>query len=30
MPAVSFQAVSKTFSTPKGPFQALNNVSLDI
>lgn len=23
MPAVSFQAVSKTFSTPKGPFQAL-------
>ncbi|CAN7204445.1 ABC transporter ATP-binding protein [Acidovorax sp. LjRoot117] len=30
MPAVSFQAVSKTFSTPKGPFQALNSVSLDI
>lgn len=30
MPAVSFQAVSKTFATPKGPFQALNNVSLDI
>ena len=30
MPAVSFQAVSKTFSTPKGPFQALNDVSLDI
>ena len=30
MPAVSFQSVSKTFNTPKGPFQALNNVSLDI
>lgn len=30
MPAVSFQAVSKTFDTPKGPFQALNQVSLDI
>ena len=30
MPAVSFQAVSKVFATPKGPFQALNNVSLDI
>ncbi|WP_342721482.1 ABC transporter ATP-binding protein [Acidovorax sp. FHTAMBA] len=30
MPAVSFQAISKTFSTPKGPFQALNDVSLDI
>jgi len=30
MPAVSFQAVSKTFTTPKGPFQALNDVSLDI
>ena len=30
MPAVSFQAVSKTFATPKGPFQALKNVSLDI
>ncbi|MFY3386407.1 ABC transporter ATP-binding protein [Paracidovorax sp. MALMAid1276] len=30
MPAVSFQAVSKTFATPKGPFQALNHVSLDI
>ncbi|GKS75487.1 ABC transporter ATP-binding protein [Acidovorax sp. SUPP950] len=30
MPAVSFQSVSKTYSTPKGPFQALDNVSLDI
>ncbi len=30
MPAVSFQAISKTFATPKGPFQALNEVSLDI
>lgn len=30
MPAVSFQAVSKTFATPKGPLQALNHVSLDI
>lgn len=30
MPAVSFQSVSKTFNTAKGPFQALNNVSLDI
>ena len=30
MPAVSFQAVTKTFSTPKGPFQALQQVSLDI
>ena len=30
MPAVSFQSVSKTFDTPKGPFQALKNVSLDI
>ncbi len=30
MPAVSFQAISKTFATPKGPFQALNQVSLDI
>ena len=30
MPAVSFQAVSKTYSTPQGPFQALNDVSLDI
>ena len=30
MPPVSFQAVSKTFVTPKGPFQALNQVNLDI
>jgi ABC-2 type transport system ATP-binding protein len=30
MSAVSFQSVSKTFSTPKGPFQALHDVSLDI
>ena len=30
MPAVSFQAVSKTFVTPKGPFQALNQVNLDL
>ena len=30
MPAVSFQSISKTFSTPKGPFQALDDVSLDI
>jgi ABC-2 type transport system ATP-binding protein len=30
MPAVSFQAVSKTFVTPKGPFQALSQVNLDI
>ena len=30
MPAVSIQTVSKTYSTAKGGFQALNNVSLDI
>lgn len=30
MPAVSFQAVSKTFATAKGPFQALDKVSFDI
>ncbi len=30
MPAVSFQSVSKTYDTPKGPFQALDGVSLDI
>jgi ABC-2 type transport system ATP-binding protein len=30
MPAVSFQSVSKTYQTPKGPFNALNQVSLDI
>ena len=30
MTAVSFQSVSKTYRTPKGDFQALNQVSLDI
>ncbi|MGD9772627.1 ABC transporter ATP-binding protein [Diaphorobacter sp.] len=30
MNAISFQSVSKTFATPRGPFQALDNVSLDI
>ena len=30
MSAVSFQSVSKTFSTSRGPFQALHGVSLDI
>ena len=30
MPAISFQSVTKTYSTPQGPFNALNNVSLDI
>ena len=30
MPAVSFQAVSKTFVTAKVPFQALDTVSFDI
>src|SRR5574337_1506793 len=30
MTAVSFQSVSKIFSTPRGPFQALHGVSLDI
>ena len=30
MPAVSFQSVSKTYSTPRGPCHALNGVSLDI
>ncbi len=30
MPAVSFQSVSKTYTTPQGPFQALDRVSLDI
>ncbi len=30
MPAVSFQSVSKAYSTPKGPFHALSGVSLDI
>ena len=28
--AVSFQSVSKTYATPKGPFQSLHQVSLDI
>ena len=30
MSAVSFQSVSKTYRTPKGDFQALKSVSLDI
>jgi len=30
MSAVSFQSVSKTYHTPKGEFQALKSVSLDI
>lgn len=30
MPAVSFQSVSKTYQTPRGPFHALSGVSLDI
>ena len=30
MTAVSFQSVSKTYTTPKGDFHALQNVSLDI
>ncbi len=30
MAAVSFQSVTKTYSTPQGPFQALDGVSLDI
>ena len=30
MPAVSFQSISKTSQTPKGAFQALQQVSLDI
>ena len=30
MPAISFQSVSKTYSTPRGSFQALDNVSFDI
>ncbi|WP_338416855.1 ABC transporter ATP-binding protein [uncultured Sphaerotilus sp.] len=29
-PAISFQQVSKTFSTPRGALQALDDVSLDI
>jgi ABC-2 type transport system ATP-binding protein len=30
MSAVSFQSVSKTYSTPRGPFQALDQVNFDI
>lgn len=30
MPAISFQSVSKTYNTPKGPFKALDGVSFDI
>jgi ABC-2 type transport system ATP-binding protein len=30
MPAISFQSVSKTYSTPRGTFQALDRVSFDI
>ena len=30
MSAIAFQSVSKVYQTSKGPFQALNNVSLDI
>jgi ABC-2 type transport system ATP-binding protein len=30
MPAISFQSVSKTYSTPRGTFQALDGVSFDI
>ena len=30
MPAISFQSVSQTYSTDRGPFQALDGVSLDI
>ena len=30
MPAISIQSVSKTYTTSKGDFQALNHVSLDI
>jgi ABC-2 type transport system ATP-binding protein len=30
MPAISFQTVSKTYSTPRGPFHALDKISLDI
>lgn len=30
MPAVSFQNVSKSFHTPRGAFQALHDVSIDI
>ncbi|MFE1573531.1 ABC transporter ATP-binding protein [Comamonas odontotermitis] len=30
MSAIAFQSVSKVYQTAKGPFQALNNVNLDI
>jgi ABC-2 type transport system ATP-binding protein len=30
MPAISFQSVSKTYATARGPFQALDGVSFDI
>jgi len=30
MPAVSFQSVSKSYTTAKGSFRALNEVSFDI
>jgi ABC-2 type transport system ATP-binding protein len=30
MSAIAFQSVSKVYQTAKGPFQALNQVSLDI
>ena len=30
MPAISFQSVSKTYSSAKGPFKALDGVSFDI
>lgn len=30
MPAISFQSVSKTYSTPRGQFQALDGVTFDI
>jgi ABC-2 type transport system ATP-binding protein len=30
MAAISFQSVSKTYTTPRGSFQALNNVAFDI
>jgi ABC-2 type transport system ATP-binding protein len=30
MPAISFQSVSKTYTTPKGSFKALDGVSFDI
>jgi ABC-2 type transport system ATP-binding protein len=30
MPAISFQSVSKTYTSAKGPFKALDGVSFDI